>query len=478
MAYEVVMPRLGWNMEAGALSAWRKQDGDLVAAGDILFDVESEKAVQEVEALESGVLHIPPNSPPPGQMVPVGTLLAYLLQAGEAKPTGTVQAAPALASVPGQVPGQLPGQMPGQLQPSVRPGRKPKPISPRALRVAKSLGVEWTRLQGTGRTGRIIERDVRAAAQVSARPPEPAPVPAVFQASPLARRLAEEMGVDLSQLAAVLGRRVERADVESAIRTALHAPAPAATPPPMPAQAAALEHAVQPISTVRRLTAQRMAASAHTAAPVTLTTEADLTELVRLRRQLKEDGSAQVPSYTDIFICILAQALQEHPQLNARFEGETIVQPGTVRVGVAVDTERGLLVPVVPDVQRKTLRQVAAESAALIAKARAGRLDPGEMSGGTFTITNLGMFDIDAFTPIVNLPECAILGLGRIVPRQVVQDPEAVLRSGAETAVVAVRFMAVLSLTFDHRLVDGGPAARFLQRIKQLAEKPYLWLVK
>lgn len=468
MAYEVVMPRLGWNMEAGALSAWRKQAGDLVAAGDILFDVESEKAVQEVEALESGVLYIPPECPPVGQMVPVGSLLAYLLLAGEAKPSGAAQPGAGAAA-----------QAPGQLELSVRPGRKPKPISPRALRIAKSLGVEWIRLQGSGRTGRIIERDVRAAAaEISARPPEPAPIPAVFQASPLARRLAEEMGVDLSQLAAVLGRRVERADVESAIRTALHAPAPVSPPPPPPAQAAAFDRSVQPVSVVRRLTAQRLAASAHTAAPVTLTTEADLTELVRLRRQLKDDGSAQVPSYTDIFICISAQALQEHPQLNAHFEGESIVQPGAVRVGVAVDTERGLLVPVVPDVQSKSLRQVAAESAALIAKARAGRLDPGEMNGGTFTITNLGMFDIDAFTPIVNLPECAILGLGRITPKQVVQDPDAVLRSGAETAVVAVRFMAVLSLTFDHRLVDGGPAARFLQRVKQLAEKPYLWLVK
>lgn len=476
MAYEVVMPRLGWNMEVGALSAWRKHDGDRVAAGDLLFDVESEKAVQEIEALESGVLYIPPECPPVGQMVPVGTLLAYLLQAGEAKPSGAAQPGASSASTAAQpAAGSLSALDPAAG--AVRPGRKPKPISPRALRAAKSLGVEWTRLQGSGSTGRIIERDVRAAAAaMTARPPEPAPVPAVFQASPLARRLAEEMGVDLAQLAAVLGRRVERADVESAIRTALHAPAPVSAPPPAPA--ADLGRTVQPVSAVRRLTAQRLSASAHTAAPVTLTTEADLTELVRLRRQLKEDGSAQVPSYTDIFICISAQALLEHPQLNAHFEGDTIVQPGVVQVGVAVDTERGLLVPVVPDAQHKSLRQVAAESAALIAKARAGRLDPAEMSGGTFTITNLGMFDIDAFTPIVNLPECAILGLGRITPKQVVQDPDAVLRSGAETAVVAVRFMAFLSLTFDHRLVDGGPAARFLQRVKQLAEKPYLWLVK
>ncbi|MBC8447762.1 MAG: 2-oxo acid dehydrogenase subunit E2 [Chloroflexi bacterium] len=155
--------------------------------------------------------------------------------------------------------------------------------------------------------------------------------------------------------------------------------------------------------------------------------------------------------------------------VNARFDGDTIVQSATVNIGVAVDTDRGLLVPVLRDVQSKSLRQIARETAALIEKAQTGRISLDDLHGGTFTITNLGMYEIDAFTPIINLPECAILGVGRIVPKQVVVD--------AEVERIAIRHMMFLSLTFDHRLVDGAPAARFLQRVKQYVERPYLWLV-
>jgi pyruvate dehydrogenase E2 component (dihydrolipoamide acetyltransferase) len=174
-------------------------------------------------------------------------------------------------------------------------------------------------------------------------------------------------------------------------------------------------------------------------------------------------------------VCLVAHALVEHPQLNAHFEGEMnhrsamIVQPGVVNIGIAVDTERGLLVPVLPAVQKKSLHQIAQESEVLIEKARSGKIHPDEMKDGTFTITNLGMYDIDAFTPIINLPECAVLGVGRIVPKQVVLE--------ADAEQLAIRHMLFLSLTFDHRLVDGAPAARFLQRVKQLIEEPYLWLV-
>ena len=225
-----------------------------------------------------------------------------------------------------------------------------------------------------------------------------------------------------------------------------------------------------PISQVRRVTADRMSAAAHTTAAVTLTTEADATELVRLRQQIKDDGAPAVPSYNDLLAKLAAHALLEHPQVNARFEGETIVQPASVNIGIAVDTERGLLVPVVQGVQAKSLRQIAETSARLIEQARTGHISADDMRGGTFTITNLGMFEIDAFTPIINLPECAVLGVGRIIAKQVVVD--------AEAERVAIRRMMFLSLTFDHRLVDGAPAARFLQRVKQYVEKPYLWLTQ
>lgn len=176
------------------------------------------------------------------------------------------------------------------------------------------------------------------------------------------------------------------------------------------------------------------------------------------------------PSYNDLLARLLAVTLQEFPALNASLQEGTIIQHAGVHIGIAVDTERGLLVPVVRDVHKKSVQVIAAESAVLIANARAGKISADDLRGGTFTLSNLGMYEIDAFTPIINLPECAVLGVGRIVAKQVVVDEE------SET--VAVRRMMVLSLTFDHRLVDGGPAAQFLQRVKRFVEHPYLWLTR
>jgi pyruvate dehydrogenase E2 component (dihydrolipoamide acetyltransferase) len=470
MPFEVVLPRLGWNMETGRLGEWLKRDGDRVEAGEIIFTVEGDKATQEVEALDSGILRIPPDSPPPGKEVPVGTLLGYLLAPGENIETGLpAEQAPKLEAGIVEQPAASNQPPATSFQQPASSNQLPA-ISPRARRVAGELGVDWTGLTGSGRTGRIVERDVREAAAAA-----PAAPPAAERISPLARRLAAELGVDVDVLAARMpGRRIERADIEAEAERlkveglgvpAIEPSAPLLLRTPVPAPTGASV----PITTVRRTIADRMAASAHTVAPVTLTTEADATELVRLRKQLKDGGSQPVPSYNDLLAALVARALLEHPMVNARFEGDSIIQAATANIGVAVDTDRGLLVPVLRDVQMKPLRQVARESAELIDKARTGRISPDDLHGGTFTITNLGMYEIDAFTPIINLPECAILGVGRIVPKQVVVD--------AEAERVAIRHMMFLSLTFDHRLVDGAPAARFLQRVKQYVEIPYLWLV-
>lgn len=405
------MPRLGWNMEKGTLVKWSREDGEHVQAGEILFVVEADKATQEIEALESGILRIPANSPPPGSEVPVGTLLAYLLKPGEElpdEPSSSRSAAAARRPAPRPAAGgPLPAQGTG------RPAARAPKISPRARRVADELGVDWTSLTGSGRSGRIVERDVRQAAGR-------APVPATVQVS--------------------------------------HVTGSAAAPTTR-----------IPLTPTRRLIAERMTAGAHAAAAVTLTTEADATELVRLRKQLTADPSHPPPSYNDLLAKLLAQTLVQHPAMNARLDDDAIVQYATVNVGLAVDTDRGLLVPVLRDVQAKRLPQIISESAALIEAARAGRIDPDDLQYGTFTITNLGMYGIDTFTPIINLPECAILGVGRIAARQVVVD--------AEAERVAIRHMMSLSLTFDHRLVDGAPAARFLQRLRQYVEQPYLLLV-
>jgi pyruvate dehydrogenase E2 component (dihydrolipoamide acetyltransferase) len=462
LAIEILLPRLGWTMEEGVFVDWLKQDGDAVQPGDLLFVIESDKASNEVEAFESGILRIAPDGPQPGSTLPVGAVLGYLVQPGERAPFEITDEERRTKDEgqPITTNGHLdtsPQSPVPNLQSAVPNPRRVGPtISPRARRVANELGIDWAALTGSGRTGRIVERDIRAlAAQAPA---------GQVRATPIARRIAEELGVDLGQLAAGQpGRRIDRAEVERAARARPSAPAPAA-PPAAPAQ---------PLSGIRRITAARMAESAHTTTPVTLTTEADATELVRLRSHIVADMAGSdlaAPAYTDLLIRLVALALLEHPALNASLENDRIVQHAAVHVGIAADTERGLLVPVVRDAHAKSVQQIASTSAQLIARARAGKSAPDDLGGGTFTITNLGMYEIDAFTPIINLPECAILGVGRIIARPVVVDEQ------AET--IAVRKMMALSLSFDHRVVDGAPAARFLQRVKQFIEHPYVWLTR
>jgi len=507
MAIEVVMPRLGWTMETGAVAEWLKQDGDQVRAGEVIFTVEGDKAVQEVEALDSGVLRIPPDAPPVGASVPVGTVLAYLMEPGEAAvPTPGKADSPVPSEADARTtadeerapdPGPDPGPDPelgldAPAKPTVvddRPAGSDAPVkpaapasngrvldvtrdmagvvaSPRARRVAGDLGVDWAAATGTGRTGRIVERDVRALA-------EQANLAARARVTPLARRLAEETGVDLAALeTGKPGQRIARADIEVASRRGHderdggEEQVGAVEPTPLDGRRA-------PLSNIRRITAQRMARSAHTTAAVTLTTDVDATELVAVRARIKAalvGSDPRVPTYNDLLTRLVALALLQQPWMNCSLEDDAIVRHEGVHMGLAVDTERGLFVPVIRDAHRKSIQQIATESARLVDTTRAGRAGADDLRGGTFTISNLGMYDIDAFTPIINLPECAILGVGRIVARPIVVDEE--------TEEVAVRKMMALSLTFDHRVVDGAPAARFLQHIKRWVEQPYAWLTQ
>jgi pyruvate dehydrogenase E2 component (dihydrolipoamide acetyltransferase) len=214
------------------------------------------------------------------------------------------------------------------------------------------------------------------------------------------------------------------------------------------------------MTSIRRLISERMVASQQTTAHVTLMLEAEATRLTDWRDSLKAEG--QIVSYNDLLICIVAKALSEQPALMSQMTADgQIYTPEKINIGLAVDTPRGLLVPVLRDVDGQGPLKIAAQARALIERARAGKCQPDELSGGVFTISNLGMYDIEVFTPVINLPECAILGVGKIEERAVVRQGQ-----------VCARLMVGLSLSFDHRLVDGAPAARFLQRIKQLIERP------
>jgi pyruvate dehydrogenase E2 component (dihydrolipoamide acetyltransferase) len=459
MAVELLMPRLGWTMEEGVFVEWLKQDGEQVQPGDLLYTIEGDKASSDVESFESGILRIPPDAPAPGTTLPVGTLLGYIVQPGEPAPFETGDRRQETGDRRQEIDNgrsvnvarsPIPDPRSPEIARSPISDPRSPAISPRARRVARELGVAWAALAGTGRTGRIVERDVRAAAHAQATP---------VRASPLARRVAQNLGVDIGQLASdAPGRRIGRADVEQAARVAIPA---------------AASGTATPLSGIRKISAARLAESARTVVPVTLTTDADATELVRLRKQIAADLASSglpAPSYNDLFVKLTAVALSEHPALNASLVEGGIVQHAAAHIGVAVDTERGLLVPVVRDAGQRSLQQIAADSARLIEQARAGKSLADDLRDGTFTISNLGMFQIDAFTPIINLPECAILGVGRIQARPVVIDEE--------NDTLAVRRMIALSLTFDHRVVDGAPAARFLNRVREFVERPYLWLTR
>jgi pyruvate dehydrogenase E2 component (dihydrolipoamide acetyltransferase) len=313
--------------------------------------------------------------------------------------------------------------------------------------------VDLAQLTPTGGGGvRIVERDVLA--YLSQLP----------KATPVALKMATEAGLDLRQLTGTgPGGKITKTDVERALE------APQVTAPVVPSplpEVDVLERV--PLKGVRKIIADRMATSVHTTARVALMMEIDATEFVDMRERLKARVTEEwgfAPGYNDLLAKIVATALRKFPYMNARLTEDAIEYLTAVNMGMAVDTERGLLVPVIRDADKKSLRQFGAEFRELVERARDGRALPDDLTGGTLTITNMGMYDIDAFTPVINLPEAAILGVGRITPKPVVRDGE-----------VVVRHMLTLSLVFDHRLVDGAPAARFLQYIKSLIEEPYLWL--
>lgn len=460
MPVEIRMPRLGWTMEEGAFGEWLKEDGATVAPGDLLFTVEGDKATQEVEAFDAGILYIPPDGPQPGQVLPVGARLAYILQPGEAAPgAATVEAVPARAAQPAAV---RPVQTGATRQAQAA-------ISPRARRVAGELGVDWTQITGSGRTGRIVERDVRAAH--AALQPDADKV----RVSPVAQRMAAAAGIALADVAAQHpGARIQRDQVEAAIAARALAETPdAAASDVISETISEMAGARTPVTRLRRLISQRMVESVQTTAAVTLTSEADATELAALREQVKAAFTPRgwtAPSTNDLLIKLTALALQEHPRLNATWQDDgqnaAIMLHGAVHMGLAVDTEPGLVVPVVRDAQAKSVRQIAAETRALVERAQANRLTPDDLAGGTFTLTNLGMYNVDFFTPLINLPQCAILGVGRIV-----------LKPAVHQGQVVPRHRLALSLTFDHRVVDGAPAARFLDTVRQYIETPALWML-
>ncbi len=455
MATEFFIPKLGQTVEQVTLVKWLVPDGSKVAQGQEVLEVETDKAVFPVEANGKGFIHIGPYQE--GDEVPVLTVVAIIGKEDEK------------FVAPGQPAGtdEIPLETGSEAAPLVSSSDKPAVVvppaedgevfaSPRARKLAREKNVAISQVAPTGGGGvRVIERDVLA--YLNSQP----------KASPVAQRMAASTGVDLRQISGTgPGGKIMKEDVSRSVQPSGSVPVSL----PVAAQILPAAEVVEriPLKGVRGVIAERMGSSVHTTARVTLMMEVDASELVTVRERLKARVSADwgfAPGYNDLLASIVARALRKFPYMNARLASHAIEILGHVNVGMAVDTERGLLVPVIHDVDQKNLQQFGAEFRQMVERARNGRSLPDDLAGGTFTITNLGMYDIDAFTPVINLPECAILGVGRITSKPVVRDNDMVIRQ-----------MWTLSLVFDHRLVDGAPAARFLQYIKELIEEPFLLL--
>ncbi len=455
MAVELRMLQMDQTMTKGKIGKWLVKEGDSVTEGQPLLEIETDKVVHEQEAPTDGI--IAQILPEEGSNVPVNALLAIIAAPGE-----EVERVEADTAVPAQ---EIDAPEQRKTTPSAATRTQPKPstqmtvpikASPSAQQLAEKLAIDLAQVKASGPGGRILESDVHR--YIETREPTTTE-PIRLKASPLARRLAKEFGLDLTTITGSgPDGRIVRDDV---LQATDEIPAHVFHPETMASE-------IIELSGMRKIIAERMTMSLQTNASVTLHTEVDATTLVELRTLFNEELQKTEVSltYTDLLVTIVAAALRKHPRLNATLTDEGIEIFTDINIGVAVALDDGLVVPVIRNADKIGLHAISDQVRTLADKARNNQLVPSELQGGTFTLTNLGNFGIDAFTPIINPPECAILGVGRIAKKPVVHEDE-----------IAIRRMLALSLTFDHRIVDGAPAAQFLQNVSQYIQNPYLLLL-
>jgi pyruvate dehydrogenase E2 component (dihydrolipoamide acetyltransferase) len=416
MATKVHMEALSPTMEEGRLAKWTKHEGDAVKTGDTLAEVETDKAVMELVARADGQLI--KVLAPEGATVPVGSVVAYIGQPGE-KVDGGEPAPPA----------------PQSAQSAVRGAPEPQQRTPSAVRSAPETADD-----------------------------------ARVKASPLAKRMAKDAGVDLKLVqGSGPGGRVVKRDLEGAPpAAAVEVPRTAHRAPRTPVEGAPLTPFEDvPLTQIRKTIAKRLAASIGPIPHFFLTTEVDMERAAEARealnRQLGDQGKV---SFNDIVIKAVALALTKHRACNAWFQDDHIRYWNEVHLGMAVAVEDGLITPVIRDADRKTLAEIGAEARELAQRARNRKLKPDEYTGATFSVSNLGMFDIDQFTAVINPPESGIIAVGSIVPKPV-----------AEEGQVVVRRRLRLTMSCDHRVIDGATGAQFLKTLKQMLENPLAMLL-
>jgi len=477
MPTEFLMPKLGLTMEEGTIVEWLVPDGAAVTAGTAVMLIETDKVETEVEAVIDGQIH---RTAAAGETFPCGAVIAWIVAEGEAPPVSS-------PSVPAATPAGATGPTVARISAGAgvahagsSNGRRF--VSPNARRVAAELGVDVSRVTGSGPGGRVVSEDVEeAAARGDVAPaaadsatPAARPVPASpssktgsYPATAAARQLADLLGVDLAEVEVdPVDRYVTRETVAKYVRERLRTPA--ASPSSASTGAAAPSAAMSPLQTptaVRRMSpmrktiARRTHSSLQEMAQLTLTMDADVDAVVADRERRRADGSA--PGFTDYVLAASAHALREHPIVNAQLTPDGIALLPDVHVGLAVALDEGLVVPVVRHADRLTLGDLATETSRLAGAARAGSLSMADLEGGTFSVSALGMFGVDAFTPVINPPNVAILGVGRI-------RDDIVLVDGA----VGTTKRLTLSLTWDHRVLDGAPAAAFCRTIVEFLADP------
>ncbi len=404
---EVIMPKMGDGMEEGTLVDWLKKDGEKVKSGEVIGTIQTDKATLELEAPASGILT--GFLIGPGETVPVGRPIAAILRNGEKLPEGWGGAASGSATAPSQ-------QAAGEPAPSAAPAQPEAPAAPSA-------------------SDRI-------------------------KASPLARKIAAEAGLDLSSVVGTgPGGRIVEKDVRAALAAGPKLPKfPVAEPAPV---SAAPEDTVVKLTRLRQITAQRTAQSKQQAPHFYVTVAVDVDAIQALRRQFEAEGSGKV-SVNDFVIRACALALRDMPEVNASFQGDSVVRHGAVNIGMAVAVPDGLTVPVLKNADQLTLRQISAKAKELAAKARDNKLSPDELTGSTFSISNMGMLDVDEFGAIINTPNAAILAVATARKTVVVNDEDE----------IEIRERMNITLSCDHRVLDGADGARFVNKVKEYLQNP------
>jgi pyruvate dehydrogenase E2 component (dihydrolipoamide acetyltransferase) len=465
MAIEVTMPKLGLTMETGKITEWKKKEGEQVKKGEILLVVETEKITYEVEAPGDGLLHIV--VPVEGE-VPVAELIGYLaadqaeydkVAAGGGAPAAAAAPAPvtapaAQAAAPAAVPAAK------AAAPARAPGERVK-SSPYARKLADEAGIDIALVAGSGPEGRVVAKDVEAFKESGPR----------IRMTPVAEKMVADLKLDASQITGTgPGGKITKEDIEQ-FAARQKAPA-AAAPAEKKTGEAKMEEGdkLVKLTSMRKVIARKMLESCNQAAQAYMTNSIDATLIQEFREKILKTAEKKHGvrvTITDFVIKITAMALERHPVINTRWTADGILFLKNINIGMAMAIKDGLIVPVIHNANKKSIIQIAKDRTALIDKGRGGKLGPAEMTGGTFTVSAMGMFGTELFTAIINQPENAILGVGAIIDKPVVVNKQIVIKP-----------MMNLSLTYDHRTIDGADAGRFLQTLKELHDDPMLILAE